>query len=102
MNRSRLDMNTAMASTATTRAVPRFGWGSVTSEAGDLVPCPMDDPSGVSSDSGRTVAPPGWVRPDIGLTALRLRHARTGAAPRLLNRAHARGGGREVGTAGRT
>src|SRR5688572_21803031 len=56
MNRSRLDMNTAMASTATTPAVPPWGAGRVTSDAGDLLPSPMDDPSGVSSDSGRTVA----------------------------------------------
>src|SRR5688572_16734307 len=46
MNRSRLDMNTAMASTATTAAVPPFGSGSVTADEGDLLPSAMVGPQG--------------------------------------------------------
>ena len=52
-------MTTAMARTATTAAVPSFGSGSVPADEGDLLPSAMGGPPGVSSDSGRTVSPPG-------------------------------------------
>src|SRR3954464_13399183 len=46
MNRSRLDMNTAMANTATTAAVPPFGSGPVMTDDGDRLPSPMNNPQG--------------------------------------------------------
>src|SRR3954464_8854368 len=95
MNRSRLDMNTAMANTATTAAVPPFGSGPVMTDDGDRLPSPMNNPQG-QFGFWTYGSPAGWVRPDIGLSALGSRHGRTGGTPRLLHRAHARRGGREV------
>jgi hypothetical protein len=46
MNRSRLDMKTAMASTATIAAVPPFGSGSGAADEGDLLPSLMEGPLG--------------------------------------------------------
>src|SRR3954467_15231271 len=101
MNRSRLDMNTAIASTPTTAAVSSLGSAPATADAGDRLRSALGGPPGVSSDPGRTVALTEQVSPDIGLIALDSGHGGTGGTPRLLHRPHARGGRREVGAAGR-